>query len=306
MILSWKNQNGHSAGRNSQAMRKDNQYKPEEKLALIAGRGALPDHIIEARHAEGRDVVIVVIEGQTSDDYLAKDADMIHCRFGEVETLISALRERRITQVVMAGQMQRPSLRDIRPDAMGRKLLMKLGGGLFAGDDALLSRITTFLEEQGFRVVGPDAICGSLLTPTGCLTETKPDAQSQEDAQFAARLLRDLSRYDIGQAVMVHQSQVLGIEAVEGTTALIARCGQYQTEHGGILVKTPKQGQERRVDLPAAGVETIRQLAAGGFHGLYLGANETLMLGREAMVAAADHHGLFIVGMQREQREADV
>ena len=47
-----------------------------------------------------------------------------------------------------------------------------------------------------------------------------------------------LATFDIGQAVVVQQDVVLGVEAAEGTDALIARCGSLRREGpGGVLVK---------------------------------------------------------------------
>jgi DUF1009 family protein len=98
--------------------------------------------------------------------------------------------------------------------------------------------------------------------------------------------------------VVVQQGVVLGIEAVEGTTQLLARVATLRKDgFGGVLVKAAKPGQERRVDLPAIGVDTVAQARAAGLAGIALEAGRTLLIDRAAIASAADEAGLFVVGV---------
>jgi hypothetical protein len=108
----------------------------------------------------------------------------------------------------------------------------------------------------------------------------------------------------VGQAVVVQQGLVLGVEAIEGTDALLARCSALRREGGGgVLVKLAKPGQDRRLDLPAVGPDTVRNAAAAGLAGIAFGAGSTVLLDRERTVAAADEAGLFLLAL--EPRETD-
>ena len=99
---------------------------------------------------------------------------------------------------------------------------------------------------------------------------------------------------------MVQQGLVLGVEAIEGTDALIARCADLRREGpGGVLVKASKPGQERRADLPTIGRRTVEGAAAAGLRGIAVEAGASLIIDRAAVVAAADRSGLFVVGVAR-------
>jgi DUF1009 family protein len=65
---------------------------------------------------------------------------------------------------------------------------------------------------------------------------------------------------------------------------------------GAVLVKAAMPGQDRRVDLPTAGLATVEAAAAAGVVGIALEAGNALLLDRDAAVAAADRCGLFVVG----------
>jgi hypothetical protein len=103
---------------------------------------------------------------------------------------------------------------------------------------------------------------------------------------------------DVGQAVVVQQGIVLGVEAVEGTDALLRRCaGLARAGNGGVLVKLKKPGQERRADLPTIGVDTVAGAKAAGLRGIAVEAGAALVIDAAAVGAAADDAGLFVVGI---------
>jgi DUF1009 family protein len=64
-----------------------------------------------------------------------------------------------------------------------------------------------------------------------------------------------------------------------------------------VLVKLVKPGQERRADLPTIGIRTVRAAAEAGVRGVAFEAGGTLLAEREAMLAAADEAGLFLLGV---------
>jgi DUF1009 family protein len=111
---------------------------------------------------------------------------------------------------------------------------------------------------------------------------------------------RTLGALDIGQAVVVQQGLVLGVEAIEGTDELLRRCaGLRRDGPGGVLVKVEKPGQERRADRPTIGPRTVALAAETGLRGIAIEAYSTIVLDRDEVVGAADRAGLFVVGIGR-------
>ncbi|MFO1242746.1 MAG: UDP-2,3-diacylglucosamine diphosphatase LpxI [Rickettsiales bacterium] len=266
-------------------------------IGLIAGKGSLPLHVLSACREKGRPVFILALTDTTPVSHV-QHVDHAWVRLGEVGKAISLLRERDIKEVVIAGKIERPSITSLRPDAKGMLLLSKLGGSLLAGDDALLSTIVRFFEGEGFTITGADDVIKSLLVPVGVLGKYAPDKTADADIKKGVDVARAIGALDIGQAVIVQQGHVLGVEAVEGTDALIARAaGLKQADSGGVLVKVKKPGQERRVDLPAIGLMTVKAVAHAGFAGIAIEAGGALMLDREAAIAEADALGIFVVGI---------
>jgi DUF1009 family protein len=201
----------------------------------------------------------------------------------------------------MAGGVRRPSLLDLRPDMRVVKVFTKMGRkGI--GDDGLLRAVINEVEGEGYRVVGAHEVLPKLTAGEGPLGGVVPDGQASADIERGMAVLSALSEADIGQAVVVQQGIVLGVEAVEGTDALIERCKTLKRDGpGGVLVKFSKRGQETRVDMPTIGPETIKQVADAGLRGVAIGAGTTIILDVDELVRAADEAGVFVVGVAREQ-----
>jgi UDP-2,3-diacylglucosamine hydrolase len=270
------------------------------KLGVLAGGGQLPVRVIEACRAAGRDFFVLAFEGHT-DPATVADAPHAWVRLGAVGEALKRLHEAAVTEVVMAGPVKRPSFDELRPDWRGAMFLAKVGVRAF-GDDGLLSAVVKELEAEGFRVVGADDVFGSLRTPLGPCGALAPDEAAVVDIDRGIAVVRALGHLDVGQAAVVQQGVVLGVEAIEGTDALLDRCaGVRRSGRGGVLVKVAKPGQERRVDLPTIGPGTVARAAAAGLRGIALEAERSLIIDRSAVVRAADEAGLFVVGVKVPQ-----
>lgn len=268
-------------------------------LGVLAGGGRLPRLVLEACRARGRAVFTVAFEGSTDPDTVA---DFPHrwVRLGAIGQTIAALKANAVQELVMAGPVARPTWSTMRPDLRGLKLLPKvLAAG--QGDDSILSLAIAELEAEGFRVVGAHEVVPELLAPAGPLGRHAPDRGARADIARGTEVARALGAVDVGQAVIVQQGVVLGIEAAEGTDALLERCAALAREGPrGVLVKCRKPHQDPRADLPSIGAETVRRADDAGLRGIAVEAGETLVLDQAATVEAADARGLFVFGFDRD------
>jgi DUF1009 family protein len=172
------------------------------------------------------------------------------------------------------------------------------------GDDHLLSGIGRILEQDGFRMVGIKDVAPDLLVPEGCLTRAIPDGDAVTDIATGQQVLSALSPFDIGQAAVVIDGHVVGVEDIEGTDGLLARVARLRREGRirartgrGVLVKAPKSTQDLRFDLPTIGPRTIGGAAAAGLAGLAIAAGNTIVVEPQAMIEAADAADLFVTGL---------
>jgi DUF1009 family protein len=278
----------------------------EERLGIIAGAGTLPIAIAETVTAKGRDVFVVAIKGMADEAGVARFPH-VWVALGEFGRTAALLKEAGCRVVTFAGRVARPDLSKVKFDAKGTLFLPRLVAGALRGDDALMRAVLAFFEGEGLRVIGSDDVARDLIAGGGALGRLSPDKEHEADIAVGMNVVRALGEHDVGQAAVVCGGLVLAVEAVEGTDAMLKRvAGLPQDLRGtreqkkGVLVKTAKPHQERRVDLPVIGVKTIELAADAGLAGVTIEAGATLILGRKEVIAAADRLGLFLLGVERK------
>lgn len=264
-------------------------------VGILAGSGELPGLLVEACRASGREPFVIAFNGFTEPGAVA-GVRHVWLDIAAVGKMLGTLREASCAAVVLAGRMRRPSLASLRPDARGIKVLAKVAAA--GGDDAVLRVLIGELESEGFQVIGADDLLQDLVAPAGALGMYSPQHRHRPDIARGVAVARALGGVDVGHAVVVQQGIVLGVEAVEGTDALLRRCADLRRDgQPGVLVKLKKVGQERRVDLPVVGPATVEGARAAGLAGIAIEAGATIVLGRAAAVAAADAAGMFLYGL---------
>lgn len=266
-------------------------------LGIIAGSGGLPRQIIASCRAAGREVFVLAIEGD-ADRATVATVPHAWCRFGAAATALDLLRANAVRDLVLAGGVRRPSLAALRPDWRAAKFFARVGYRAL-GDDGLLRAFIKELEREGFRVIGADQLLDAAALPEGPLGAIRPDADALADIAHGMRLARAIGALDIGQAVVVQQGFVLGVEAIEGTDGLLRRCAELRRDGpGGVLVKAEKPGQEKRADRPTIGPQTVILAAESGLRGIAAEAGATIVLDRDEVIRLADAAGLFVVGVR--------
>lgn len=272
-----------------------------EKIALLAGAGSLPVLVAQAAKDQHKDIFIIPLKGIADEEWVkAYPHEWVGmAKFGHLYDL---LKREQITHLIMAGHVKRPSFGELIPDWTGIRTVYRLQRHHMQGDDAILRFIADEIERQGVKVIGADELYHDGVMPAGVMTKIKPDTDFQADIDYVLPIIREWAERDQGQSIVVQQKLVLGVEAIEGTSELIARCGTYKRKgRAPVLVKIKKPQQDRRVDLPTIGPETIRQAIAAGFAGIAVEAGNALFLHAPLAVEEANKHGLFIVGFDAEK-----
>lgn len=268
------------------------------RLGIVAGAGGLPRRLVEACRQTGREVFVLALNGAAEPDTVT-GVPHAWCPLGAAGRGLALLRENEVSELVLAGAVPRPSLFSLRPDWRAAKFFARVGYRAL-GDDGLLSAVVAELEHEGFRVVAPDYLLQESLAPVGPVGQICPDVHAIADIAHGERIARALGSLDIGQAVIIQQGLVLGVEAIEGTDALIRRCAELRREGlGGVLVKIEKPGQEQRADRPTIGPQTVACAAAAGLAGIAVEADATIIIDRDKVAAGADAAGLFVFGIPR-------
>jgi DUF1009 family protein len=274
----------------------------DSTIGIIAAGGPMPFAVADSIAAGQRTPIVFALKG------LAAASDVQRFRhhwiaIGQLGRLFRLLRSERCRDVVFIGTMVRPALSEIRMDFTTLKLMPQILGAFRGGDDHLLSGIGRLFEREGMTLRGVAEIAPDLLMPEGCLTRAAPSLEAEADIAKGRALLAALGPYDVGQAVVVIDGHVIGVEGIEGTDDLLARIaslrgeGRIRAKAGrGVLVKAPKPTQDLRYDLPTLGAKTVTGVIDAGLAGIAITAGQSILADAQALVASADTGHVFVVG----------
>ena len=271
-----------------------------KKLGIIAGGGTLPQALIEHCQQNKRDFFVLAVENNADKAIFTPDIPHKWIRIGQAGTGFKLMHEQNVQEIVMIGTIRRPTLSDLVPDLRTAAFFAKIGLKS-VGDDGILRALIKEIESENMRVVGIHEVMPDLLVKSGNLTKHKPDKQALADISRGVEVARELGKLDVGQAVIVQQGLVLGVEGIEGTDKLIERCGTYQRKGvGGVLVKLRKPQQDMRIDLPTIGTKTIENLHSAGMRGIAIHAGNALIVNEAEVITLADKYSMFICGIEPE------
>jgi len=96
------------------------------------------------------------------------------------------------------------------------------------------------------------------------MTRTRVPSSAAGDVEFGFLIARRSAELDIGQSVAVKESEIIAVEAIEGTDRMITRAGELCRTGGWTFVKVARPDQDMRFDVPTIGPDTIRNLRAPG------------------------------------------
>lgn len=278
----------------------------QDSIGIICGGGSFPGAVAEAVTRQGRRPVMFAIKGWADPKTVERYAHhwMTLGQLGRLTRLAAA---EHCPEAVFIGTLLRPPLTKIRLDWQTIRIMPRIVRAFRGGDDRLLSGVAALIEEGGLKIVGLHDVAPEIFVPEGVLGHSRPRARDNADIARALAVIAALGSFDVGQAAVVADNNVLAIEGAEGTDNLLLRIAELRRQRRvttpagiGVLVKAPKPGQDRRFDLPSIGPQTIENAARAGLAGIAVTAGSTIIAEADKVIGMADRAGIFVIGVREE------
>ena len=276
-------------------------------LGLIAGEGIFPLLVARGARAAGRRVICTAFEGFAWED-LQKECDEFHwVGVLRVGGWAKILRKAGVNEAIMVGRVAKGRIYDrwryfrYIPDWRGAKLLWQARKD--RRPSSLLGLVVDELGTSGIHLIDSTQYCPEHVVSAGVLTKRQPTESQWADIRVGWTRCQTVSRLDIGQSIAVIDNDVIAVEAVEGTDAMIERAGRLCPVGGWTLIKVSNTHQDLRVDVPTIGATTIEKLANARAGCLVLEAGKTVMLERQKVLELADRYKIAVVGLDRDPAE---
>jgi DUF1009 family protein len=281
---------------------RDTKYEPQDVLGLIAGGGRLPFLVAGGAKRAGLRVICVSL-AETTDRGLADEVDVFYkAAIARPGGWIRKLRKHRVTGTIMVGRVSKGRFytpwRIVRylPDWRAFRIYYWRLRGKNRQPDSLLCALADELATGGIILENSIMYCKEHLATAGLMTETQLPSSVNRDIEFGWQIVKKLGELDIGQAIAVKEKEVIAVEAIEGTAAMIERAGGLCRSGGWTLIKASKPQQDMRFDVPCVGPDTIRSLAKNRGKCLVVEAEKTIIIDKPETIKLADKLGISIFG----------
>lgn len=273
-----------------------------DPIGIVSGGGVLPAELVEILALKNIPYFVVAIKGETKVDFNPNYSEVFS--WGEIGKILNYFKSNNCRELVLLGEItKRPEFSSIIGDAGTMKLLPKILTAMTGGDDSLLRKVIKLIENEGFSVLEIETVAPELILKEGNFAGPSFPRKLTAELDTALAALKDLSKHDVGQALVIENGRIIAVEGAEGTDAMIERVAKLrelkrisQKPKNGFLVKMAKANQDRRVDLPTIGPKTVLNVAAAGLKGIVGEAGSVLVAEREKVKELAKKHKVFLVG----------
>ncbi len=276
-------------------------------LGLIAGEGEFPILVARGAKSAGLKVVCASLGGFARPE-LAACVDVNQSvglmRLGQ---WIRVLKRHDVSQAIMVGRVPKSAMYargrigrwlQFVPDVRTISLYVRKVRH-DKRDHKLLEAIADELQSAGITLIDSTTYTKDHLASPGTMTRREPSDRQRDDARFGFDLCKTVSQLDIGQAVALMDKDVIAVEAMEGTNAMIRRAGELCRTKGWTMVKVSNARQDMRVDVPTIGLQTIECLAQAGCGCVVLEVGQVMMVDKPAVLKRADEVGIAIIGLEK-------
>ena len=266
----------------------------EHKQGLMAGDGILPVKMAQYAKENGFEVVCISL-AKDNVSMLKKYCSKVYsCHPGEIKKIEKIIMGEGLKQVTFLGKVHKRVLLQIHKfDARAIELL-KAASRL--NDDEVMTMIVNEFEAKGVNVLDQTIFIKNLMIPAGVLGKHKPTKEQMDDVNYGFWLAKEIGKLDIGQSVVIKDKMIMAVEAIEGTDKCIRR-GARLAKKDACIVKVAKPKQDKRFDIPAVGLRTLKTMNRYKASLLAVEANETIIVDQEDVIKYADKHDIVIMAV---------
>lgn len=267
----------------------------DKRQCLIAGDGALPVAVAKAAQENGFEMIAISLSSDNRNQLKKYCSKVYTFGPGEILKIKRTLRNENITQLTFIGKVHKGLLLRCPKFDMEALRLMKEAQRL--NDDAVMLIIVDQLEEMGITVLDQTIFIKNLIAPPGVLGEHEPDSEQIIDVEYGYWLAKEMGKLDVGQSVVIKDKMIMAVEAIEGTDKCIERGCKLGGKKDVVIVKVSKPTQDKRFDIPAVGVNTLKVMKKYGAKIIAVEANETILVNQKELIDYANKHNIIVMAV---------
>lgn len=266
----------------------------ENKQGLIAGDGILPVRMAQHAKENGMEVVCISLAKDNYNELKKYCSKIYACHPGEVDRIEKILKDEQIKQLTFLGKVHKKVL--LQLNKFDKRAIDLLKEAVRLNDDQVMLMIVDQLAKIGIEVLDQTIFIKNLMIPAGVLGKCKPTPAQLEDVNYGFWLAKEMGKLDVGQSVVIKDKMIMAVEAIEGTDVCIKR-GAKLAKRDAVIVKVAKPKQDKRFDIPAIGMRTLKTMKRKHAALIAVEANETIIVDLEKVIEYADANNIVIMAV---------
>ncbi len=267
-------------------------------LGLIVGESSLPNFVINKLLKKNIEFLILDL---TKSNIYKKYKNSYSLKITELGKAISILKKNNCKNVIFIGKVERPEISLLKFDRKALFYLPRLFSAFKKGDGNILKEIIKIFKENKLNVVNSMKFTPELIFKDKSINKVKINNTDKSSISKGVRIIKSLSKFDIGQSVVINNGYVLAIEGPEGTDETIKRSlhlsKKYKLKNKSILVKFPKANQDLRIDLPTIGFDTIKNCIKANIKGIAVKRSQNIILDKDKIINLVKKNNFFIISI---------
>ena len=267
-------------------------------LGLIVGESSLPTVVINRLLKNNIDFLILDL---SKANIYKKYKNSYSLKITELGKAISILKKNNCKNIIFIGKVKRPEISLLKFDRKALYYFPRLFSAFKKGDGNILKEIIKIFKENKINVVNSMKFTPELLFKDRSINSVKIKNTDKSSIDKGVSIIKSLSRFDIGQSVIINNGYVLAIEGPEGTDETIKRSlnlsKKYKLKDKSILVKFPKENQDLRVDLPTIGLDTIKNCIEANIKGIAVKRSQNIILDKDKIINLTKKNNFFIISL---------
>ena len=267
-------------------------------LGLIVGESSLPNFVINKLLKKNIEFLILDL---TKSNIYKRYKNSYSLKITELGKAISILKKNNCKNVIFIGKVERPDISLLKFDRKALFYLPRLFSAFKKGDGNILKEIIKIFKENKLNVVNSMKFTPELIFKDKSINKLKINNTDKSSISKGVKIIKSLSKFDIGQSVVINNGYVLAIEGPEGTDETIKRSlhlsKKYKLKNKSILVKFPKANQDLRIDLPTIGFDTIKNCIKANIKGIAVKRSQNIILDKDKIINLVKKNNFFIISI---------
>ena len=194
-------------------------------LGLIVGETDLPKFLIKTLLKQNKDFLILDL---TKLNIYKKFKNSYALKITELGKALSILKKNNCKNVIFIGKVKRPEISLLKFDRKALFYLPRLFSAFKKGDGNILKEIIKIFKENKIKVLNSMKFTPELVFKEKSINNVKINNLDKMSISKGISVVKSLSKFDIGQSVVINDGFVLAIEGPEGTDQTIKYHYIYQ------------------------------------------------------------------------------